>query len=731
MKRGKVNINMYAYQIHDINELVGEIFTGHTVIKSKRRRQPNVIMDRVAAFDIETSYDYLTDESFMYIWQFAVETNKGIAYMVGRTWEQFGVLLDTINRNLDENGESLVVYVHNLSYEFSYLCGIYHLENIFCTGAHKILFFNIGHIYFRCSYQLTNTGLGKLTDQWKVEHGKLSGSEFNYDKTRYPWTPLTDREVKYCINDVIGLIEVIRAIMAYYKDNLLTIPLTKTGYVRRDIKTVFAGIDKEYRGIPKGDKARGRLFHLYKRMDLQPDAALYQILNDAFRGGNTHANRYYAGKIINNVDSDDRCSSYPDVLVNSMFPIRPFKKFGMCSEKNLDTLHAKKVPFIVRVALRDVKLKDQFDPCPYLAYDKCQGVSAPWIDNGRILAAGYLETAITDVDYHILKAHYKWSDLIVFECYTSKYGLLPDPVRNVIMDYYRKKTEYKGLEDKEDEYRAAKENVNSCYGMMATNPVRPELVFDDNTGLFMFDLENFDIDKALYQNKRKAFLPYQWGIWCTAWARYYLQLAIDICGNKFVYTDTDSVKHVHDDRITKELEELNRKIFNVSNRHKAYATDIHGITHYLGVFENDGRYKRFATLGAKKYIYEDDTGIHITIAGVNKKIGAREITKIAEQVGRDPFDLFIEKELTFKEAGGTEITYYYHEPYTVIREGQELTITSNARIKNHEYTLGISDQYEELLNDDFIQFMARKLIEQGTYDIIDEYEYDYAKGGKT
>lgn len=713
----KVNSNMLERQLYSNQDMARELFTGCSCLRSKRKKKPNAVIDRVAAFDIETSYDQDTDESFMYIWQFAVEiSNETIGYIFGRDWDSFRDLVGLINKELEANDESLVVYVHNLSYEFAFLCGVFQLADVFCTAPHKILFFRIGNIYFRCSYQLTNTGLGKLTEQWHVEHGKLSGQEFNYDLVRYPWTPLSDLELRYCINDVLGLIEVIRAIMAYNGDNLLSIPLTKTGFVRRDIKRVFADVDKDYKSRDRSDKSRNRLFHIWRRMDLQPDAELYKICNDAFRGGNTHANRLYAGKVVLNVWSDDRCSSYPDVIVNSMFPVKPFRKFGVCSEKHLDRLHEKKIPFVVRVALRDVILSDPMDPCPYLAIDKCHGTTSPRLDNGRLLSAGYLETAITDVDYHIIKKHYKWSDMIVFECYTSKYGLLPDCVRGVIMDYYRKKTEYKGLDDKADEYRTAKENVNSCYGMMATNPVRPELQFDPTTGQFKFDIENFDIDKALAKNKRKAFLPYQWGVWVTAWARYYLQLAIDICGTHFVYTDTDSIKYVPNDQITKDLAELNEKILAVSKRHHAVATDRHGIDHYLGVYETDGKYDRFATLGAKKYIYEDQTGLHITIAGVNKKLGSRELEKIARATGKDPFRLFIDRNLTFSDAGGTEICYYYHEPRTVIREGRELVITANARIKKHEYTLGITDSYEALINDDFVSFLARKMIEQDTFD---------------
>ena len=708
---------MYARKVKSVSEFI----THQSVKLTRAKKDPKIVIDQISAFDIESSYDQETDESFMYIWQWAIESGSGeVVYQLGRTWAEFIDEADSINSILDDIGADLICYVHNLSYEFAFLCGVIHCEDIFATGSHKILLFKYGHIHFRCSFQLTGTGLNNLTKMWKVEHQKLSGDEFDYNAVRYPWTELTYEQEQYCINDVIGLIESIRALMAYHGDNLLTIPLTKTGYVRRDMKDAFKVEDKKYKQYKAaGDlfkKQRNKCFTYYKRQDLQPDKDLYKILNDAMRGGNTHGNRFYAGKVVRGACGKDRCSSYPDVLINSQFPIKPFKKCGYCSVFDLDKLHAKKVPFVCYAVFHNIRLKDKLNPCPYIPFDKCHNIMAPWLDNGRVLTSSYLEIAITDIDYHIIRDQYIYDDVIITECYTSKYGFLPDCVRKVVFNYYRIKTEYKGVEDKADEYRINKENANSCYGMMATNPVRPQLVFDEATGQFNYDLENYDIDAELQRNKKKAFLPYQWGVWTTAWARYYLQLAIDACGSYFIYTDTDSVKHIQDDEIDKKLAKINVNILRTSIAHNAYAKDIHGKTHYLGVFEPEGNYFKFATLGAKKYIYEDDKGLHIVIAGVNKKVGAKELQEIAEKSNMDPFKLFCQKNITFSEAGGTEAKYYYHDPYVVKREGRDLLITSNVRIKKHEYQLGVSDEYEALLSEDFVKFMARKLIEQDTFD---------------
>lgn len=72
--------------------------------------------------------------------------------------------------------------------------------------------------------------------KFNVLHRKKSGEKFNYNKIRTPSTPLPDDDLEYIYNDVIGLCEAIYTEMKNDGDTLYTIPLTSTGYVRRDIK---------------------------------------------------------------------------------------------------------------------------------------------------------------------------------------------------------------------------------------------------------------------------------------------------------------------------------------------------------------------------------------------------------------------------------------------------------------------------------------------------------------
>ena len=113
----------------------------------------------------------------------------------------------------------------------------------------------------------------------------------------------------------------------------------------------------------------------------------------------------------------------------------------------------------------------------------------------------------------------------------------------------------------------------------------------------------------------------------------------------------------------------------------------------MGVYEADGFYAEFKTLGAKKYAYkyEDGGKTHVTIAGVTKRTGGKELDKFG---GLEAF----KSGFVFVESGGTESIYNDHPEITCVeREGRKLFITPNIVIKDSTYTLGITAEYESLL----------------------------------
>ena len=632
-----------------------------------RTKTKTVYKDVICAFDIETSRLPDIEQSIMYVWMLHIHHHVTI---VGRTWEQFHTLIQQINSELHD--ETLCIFVHNLSYEFQFLQAVYKFDNeeLFAVDRRKVLKCTMydRKLEFRCSYLHSNMSLAEYTKKMKVEHKKLDGDEFDYKEIRYPWSPLTDKQLEYCIHDVVGLCEAVETEMLADGDNLYTFPLTSTGYVRRDAKKAMREVS------PSFVKSQS------------PNLEIYTLCREAFRGGDTHANRYYAGRILKDVKSADRSSSYPDVVCNCQFPVSEFFHAGKLDfDELMHLITIRKKAVLMRVSITNLHLADEFWGAPYLSRDKCRRIERGVYDNGRLLAADYLETTITDVDLRIILDQYSFDDLCAFDVAYARYGKLPQSLINATISYYRAKTELKNVPGQDIYYMKSKNKLNSIYGMMAQDPVKQSTLFNDGD----WSVGNEPVSELLDKSNAKNFLCYQWGVWVTAHARAALQEGIKLAGDNFVYCDTDSVKYIGDI----DWSGYNAQRIKDSKKSGAYATDPNGITHYMGVYEDDGYYSEFKTLGAKKYAYTYEPGgkTYVTIAGVTKRKGGEELDKYGGLKAFSPGFIFT-------EAGGTESIYNDHPDFGVIeRDGHKILITPNVVIKDSTYTLGITAEYESLL----------------------------------
>lgn len=295
------------------------------------KKEKRNIINLPCALDIETSRFPGLEQSYIYHWQCQIGLNTPTIY--GRTGDDLRDFLMAL-AGLVKTSESLVLYVHNLSYEFAWLKGLYKFtpEEVFAVQSRKVLKCTMfdERLEFRCSYLLTNKSLAAWTKEFNVEHRKQSSEDYDHNKIRTPFEDLTDDELEYCRNDVLGLCEALVAQMDRDADSLVTIPLTSTGYVRRDVKRAM------------------RLYSRWALMDMQPDEEVYRALRQAFRGGDTHCNRYYAGAILENVRSMDRSSSYPDVVCNCQFPMSSFKRAARCDVREVDRLRRLNRALLIR-----------------------------------------------------------------------------------------------------------------------------------------------------------------------------------------------------------------------------------------------------------------------------------------------------------------------------------------------------------------------------------------------
>lgn len=667
----------------------------------KRRRSQNKhrVLNVYSAFDIETSTIWMNDDhslydvhSFMYVWQFQIEE-----YTVkGRTWDEFFDWLKVLRTAIEQIRQDnnlpvnplLIGWVHNLAYEWQWLSGLYPFTNdeVFFRDVRKPIYCRMFDTFeFRCSYIQTNMSLSALCKQTGVKQ-KLSGQKYDYDKVRFPWTELTPFEEEYTTVDVESLVKAMKYRVSRGGDNLQTVPLTSTGYVRRECKEALKD-------------------HFLDMRELKPGEKEYRLLRKAFRGGNTHANRYYVDKIVDNVFSYDISSSYPTQQLTQLFPVKPFKWLEInhrTAKKRMERVMqfiGLGYAVVATYQFKNMRLKNHREPIPYISLSRCQAMGTDdyelILDNGRILEAGYVEISLTEIDLEIVLDQYCFDSIDVLECMVAQKDYLPESYRAVIQDYYNKKTALKGdnTEDGLYMYTKSKNMLNAVYGMSATDPVHQDIYYKDGA-YRVSGYEDFNEDE-LQKLLKNASFPYQWGVYTTALARRQLQMAIKLCGDRIVYCDTDSVKVIGDIDISK----LNDKLMKRAIQSKAYADDMKGKRHYIGVFEFDGHYDQFITQGAKRYAYMSDGHMGITVAGVSKKINEETGLSFAveELKTLDRFRVG----MTWRKAGGTISVYNDGDnfTYTDPATGKTIQITKNVAIVPSTYVMTYSKDYRLLLNE--------------------------------
>ena len=662
--------------VYTINEIDFNYCKNVEIVrKNKKISYLNVI----ATFDIEaTTINAEEPYSYMYHWQFCID-NKVV---FGRTWEEFEKLINKLIEQLNLcQQRTLVIYVHNLSYEFQFIKDFLQIEGIFAKDKRKVMKMNTIGMEWRCSYFLSNMSLLKFCENSKkCIHYKLKDT-YDYRKIRTPNSNMTEEELAYCYNDVRGLSECVETLLE--EDDLASIPLTNTGYVRRDFRK--ACNNKEWH-------------EMFTKIALTEEQ--YILCRKAFRGGDTHANKDLSYMILSNCWSYDKQSSYPAAMMLEEYPIGKFIFVKPKSRQELDFLMHKYV-CIIDITIFFPRLEN--DCMPYIDIAHCYERSNIVNDNGRVLSADMVSICCTNIDFEIILATYGYENFLINKMMVAQKGLLPKSFRNELMIYYRAKTELKGIAEKEYEYMKSKNRANSSFGMMVTDIAHSEIVYKDGE----WSEQKPDISAALeeYYKNRNNFLPYQWGVFVTAHARKALYEGRKITQNDTIYQDTDSVKFRYICKYLDKFKELNNKIIEKceASDPPAYAVK-NGKKYYLGVWDFDGYYKRFITLGAKKYAYEDrNKKLHITVSGMSKKAGPRAVKKIENfKIGK-----------TFTNIGRTVAYYNESHPHKITVNGDTFTTASNIAIVDTTYTLGITNEYAEILAEN-----AKNLLTLSQYDAI-------------
>ena len=681
------------YELKDLTQFLSQINT-KDIIKSKDKIYYNLAM----SFDIETSsfYEdkngviYTNDDyrklkntvkadkkAIMYIWQFAIEENV----IIGRTWNDFLYFCKKLYDFLNLKECYIVVYVHNLSYEFQFICKWFNWIDIFADSERKpIKATTDTHFIFKCSYRLSGYSLEVLANNLKSHNIKKMVGDLDYNLIRNSKTPISKEELKYCENDVLIVTSYIDEQINEF-GNIEKIPLTQTGKVRRYVrKQCFQ--NKEYQYFIK---------------ELTIEKPEYMLLKNAFMGGFTHCNAMYTNKICQNVTSYDFTSSYPTVLISEKYPMSKGKEVYITTETELLNLIKN---YCVLVDLQFTNIKTSFMYEQIISYSKCRNVKNPLINNGRIVQADTLTISCTDVDFLNIRDFYKWDSMKIGLCYIYKKDYLPKEFIKTILHLYKSKTELKGVDGKEVEYLHSKELLNSLYGMCVTSIVHDTVNFNGAE----WTTENGNLDEELknYNTDKNRFLFYHWGVWCTAYARNNLYTGIRECKDDYIYSDTDSIKIFNADKHKNYFEKYNEWIVQKLEKCLKYHNipldyispkTIKGDIKTLGIWDFDGFYTDFKTLGAKRYIYRKDDKISITVCGLSKKSGKEFIENQQKPFLFFNDGMFVDCEHT----GKMTHTYIDREIENVITDylGNQAYYHEKSfiHLEKTDYLLSLSDMY--------------------------------------
>lgn len=653
-------------------------------------------------FDIETTSHKLgaTKTAFMYIWALGIGHNNGVYY--GRTWEEFTSVCQILQDELQLSADRrLVVYVHNLGYEFQFMRRHFTWLNVFAVGERKPTKAICDYgIEFRDSYILSGFSLENTAKNLVTHKVKKMVGDLDYSLVRTHLTPLTETEMKYCENDIAVITAYVTEQIEMYGD-VTKIPMTNTGRVRKHVRHECYYTDTNHRKSSKSKYIR------YRKImnDLTIDTDTYIQLKRAFMGGFTHANANYSGKTLTDVSSIDFTSSYPSVMISEKFPMSRFRMAEIKTIKELEEYCAK---YAVVFDVNFINFRCKITQETYLSESKCSKIVGAVLNNGRVVNADELTTTITETDYDIIKQVYQWDNIAVNNVRYAHKNYLPKSIIQSVLDLYKDKTVLKDVEGSEVEYMLSKGMLNSIYGMCVTDIVKDNAVYGES-----WEVEKVDIEAEIesYNTSKNRFLYYAWGIWVTAYARRNLWTGIISAGNDYVYSDTDSLKILNyekhkpyikwfDAQIIKKME-LMCDHYKFDKEMLAPKTKD-GKVKIMGVWDFEGTYSRFKTLGAKRYLTQSGDKLHLTVAGLSKQNGIKYMLELADGDKEKVFDMFTDTlYIPADRTGKMTHTYIDDEASFKVTDhkGVEARVTtmSGVHLESCDFTLSIAGQYKEFL----------------------------------
>ena len=615
--------------------------------------------------------DQDTKRSIMYVWQLAINGTV----IIGRTWDEFLQLMDQIREHFDlGEHKRMLIFVHNLSFEMQFIKNLFTWSKVFAIAARKPIYgLTESGFEFRCSYILSGLSLANLARSLhKYQLTKMVG-ELDYDLVRHSETPLTGEdsrmidphsEIGYCCYDVLVLSAWLAETIEHDGD-ITKLCLTATGYCRNYMRKICLG---------HKDNAQYNKFHNLMLQETISGPEEFDQFRRAFQGGYTHPSARNAFKTLHGVSSRDLCSAYPASML--LWPEYPVSKFKVVQIHDMKEFNMYIDLYACIFDIKFIDIKPKFINDNYIATSKCwkNGMSNDkWLkeynvitNNGRLVSADEITISITNLDFRLIEKTYTYKSIAIGTFRVARKGYLPVEYARGILHLYKNKTELKGIKGLEDFLQKQKGLLNACYGMICTNILMDIHKYENDSG---WTVEHPDAEKTIkkYNKSKKRFLFYPQACFVTAIVRCLcLWPAILACGDRFIYSDTDSVKYIGNKDDVPFFDDYNKmidKLITLSAEHYDIPEEyyrpktIEGKVKPIGYFEFEETYYRFKTIGAKRYLVEtEDHELIMTVSGVNKKIGSKYML---EKYGLDGAFESFDIGLTIPAAETGKLTHYY------------------------------------------------------------------------
>lgn len=510
--------------------------------------------------DFETT----TNENDCHVWAYGTcEVGNIDNTTIGQTIDDFMKWCSTENKivyfhNLKFDGEFIIHWLFNNGFKYSkekqektFSCVVssmgqfYIIEVIFKTGnkkQEKVIFYD--------SLKKLPFPVRKIAEDFNLPIQKL---EIDYNEERNDDHILTEQEIEYVLHDVKI---VAMALQIQIEQNLTKI--TNGSDALNDFKRTISKKQFEIN---------------FPILDIQTDKDIRQ----AYRGGFTYVNPKFQNKDIKNGIVFDVNSLYPSVMYDKPLP------YGLPLFFNGQYEHDEMYPLFIQNFTCEFKVKKDYIPTIQLKNN------LSYIPNEYITESKeQVNLVLTSVDLELFFEHYdvwnieyingwKFKQCVgIFKPYIDKWGKVKKENKGAIR-------------------QLAKLMLNSLYGKFGTNPdVTGKIPYLDDENVVKWKLGEKEMRDPIY-------IPM--GVFITALARHKTISTAQLCFDRFIYADTDSLHLVGTD-IPKAIEHI------IDDKE-------------LGYWAHESTFTRARFIRQKTYIEEIDGKIDVKCAGMPDTIKSR------------------------------------------------------------------------------------------------------------